>query len=70
MKKTSTGRVLRPKEVADRFGVSVHTVANWARDGLLPSFRTGGGHRRYRAADVDALASSRSVQEEQGGDAA
>ena len=44
-------------EVARAFGVDRKTVYRWAKDGLLPSTRTLGGHRRYQAADVKALTS-------------
>lgn len=47
-------RSLTPAQVADIFGVSVATVRDWANDGLLPSFRTPGGQRRFRQEDVDA----------------
>ncbi|MDR8415059.1 helix-turn-helix domain-containing protein [Nonomuraea sp. 3-1Str] len=36
-------------------GVTVHTVARWARDGKLTAERTLGGHRRYRESEVRAL---------------
>jgi excisionase family DNA binding protein len=41
--------------VAEIFGVTVTTLACWARTGELPSVTTPGGHRRYRRADVRAL---------------
>jgi excisionase family DNA binding protein len=44
--------------VANRFGVSRQTVRDWAEKGLLPSFRTPGGQRRFRAEDVDAFLKS------------
>jgi len=37
------------------FQVDPKTVTRWARAGLLPSFRTLGGHRRYRWVDVEPL---------------
>ena len=42
-------------EAARRLQVSPTTVRNWAADGRLPEHRTLGGHRRFRARDVDEL---------------
>jgi excisionase family DNA binding protein len=39
-------------EVAERFGVSVQAVRDWADQGRLPHFRTPGGQRRFRPEDV------------------
>jgi excisionase family DNA binding protein len=47
---------LTPTEVADRLLVAPVTVRLWANKGLLPSVTTLGGHRRFRAEDVDAFA--------------
>jgi excisionase family DNA binding protein len=47
--------MLKPGEVASRFGVAPYTVARWAREGVLPAQRTPGGHRRFRESDVVAL---------------
>jgi excisionase family DNA binding protein len=48
--------LLRPREVAEIFGVRTSTIARWARDGKLTPLRTPGGHRRYvRSAIRDAL---------------
>jgi excisionase family DNA binding protein len=44
--------ILRPGDVAELFGVSTRIVGKWADAGTLPSFRTLGGHRRYRWANV------------------
>lgn len=44
-----------PAEVAAMFRVDPKTVTRWARQGLLTAIRTPGGHRRYLAAEVDAL---------------
>jgi excisionase family DNA binding protein len=46
------GRVLTPSEVGRMFHVDKKTVCRWADAGRLPSFRTLGGHRRFREADV------------------
>lgn len=41
--------------VAQMFSVDPKTVVRWANEGKLPCFRTIGGHRRFRKADVDKL---------------
>lgn len=40
-------------EAADAFGVHPSTVRSWADQGLLPTHRTPGGHRRFRKQDID-----------------
>jgi excisionase family DNA binding protein len=47
--------VLTPSEIAAMFGVNRKTVTRWADERKLPSFRTMGGHRRFRAGDVRGL---------------
>ncbi|MFC9588746.1 MerR family transcriptional regulator [Streptomyces sp. NPDC056944] len=44
-------------EVAERTGLTVHALRFYEREGLLvgPVQRTGGGRRRYTAADVEWL---------------
>lgn len=42
-------------EVAAAFRVHTRTIIRWADKGKLPCFRTAGGHRRFRAAEVRAL---------------
>ena len=39
-------RLLRPAEVARRFGVATRTVSQWADKGALTARTTKGGHRR------------------------
>lgn len=39
-------------EVARLFAVHTSTVARWATEGRLPSFRTPGGHRRFVPAAI------------------
>lgn len=53
--------VLTAHEVAALFRVNAATVGRWARAGLLGSFFTPGGERRYRRSDV-ALAVRRGYQ--------
>jgi excisionase family DNA binding protein len=36
-------------------GVSVATVADWANQGVLPHFKTAGGHRRFWREDVESF---------------
>jgi excisionase family DNA binding protein len=50
--------LLRPREVAEIFGVRTTTIARWARDGILTALATPGGHRRYRRAEIDAVLES------------
>jgi excisionase family DNA binding protein len=47
--------LLRPREVAQLFGVRTATIARWAREGKLTPIRTPGGHRRYSRADIRRL---------------
>ena len=47
--------LLTPSEVARRFKVDPKTVTRWAKAGQLSSFRTLGGHRRFKASEVEAL---------------
>lgn len=48
-------KVLTAPEVAALFRVDVKTVTRWAQTRKLPSFRTLGGHYRFREADVRAF---------------
>lgn len=47
--------LLTPAEVAALFRVDPKTVTRWAKAGKLSAIRTLGGHRRYRAAEVQSL---------------
>ena len=47
--------LLRPREVAQMFGVRPSTIARWAREGRLTPLFTPGGHRRYRLAHIRTL---------------
>jgi excisionase family DNA binding protein len=45
-------------EAAEILGVHPGTVRNWSDRGLLPVYRTGGGHRRYKRNEVELWAQS------------
>ena len=47
-------RLMTPAEVAVAFKVDPKTVSRWAKQGRLSCIRTLGGHRRFRAAEVEA----------------
>lgn len=47
--------LLTPSEVAALFRVDPKTVTRWAKAGKLTSIRTLGGHRRYKASEVQSL---------------
>lgn len=47
--------LLRSEQVAGLFGVTPRAVVTWASTGALPSFRTVGGHLRFRPSDVTRL---------------
>ncbi len=49
------GVYLTTAEAAALLDVSPATLKRWAQSGLIPSERTEGGHRRFRAEDVKAL---------------
>ena len=49
---TETETLLTPAEVAAMFRVDPKTVTRWAKAGKLSAIRTLGGHRRFRASEV------------------
>ena len=55
MRQPEPEALLTPAEVAALFRVDPKTVTRWAKAGKLSAIRTLGGHRRYRAAEVQAL---------------
>jgi excisionase family DNA binding protein len=54
--KDAAPRLLTRTEVAEIFHVSPATVTRWGESGKLPAVKTLGGHRRYDARVVMALA--------------
>lgn len=53
--KAQSQRMLSTHHVAERFGVSTRSIQLWSRSGLLPAWKTPGGHRRFLIADVEKL---------------
>jgi excisionase family DNA binding protein len=45
-------QLLTPAEVAALFRVNPKTVTRWARAGKITAIRTLGGHRRFRASEI------------------
>lgn len=45
--KKSCGELISPRAAADIAGVSMNTLREWDKKGLIDSYRTDGGHRRY-----------------------
>ncbi len=43
------------KEASRLLGVHIGTVREWADAGVLPSYRTPGGHRRFTAVDLQGF---------------
>lgn len=56
--KKETERILTPVEVARMFRVDPRTVTRWATKGKIPSFRTMGGHRRFKLSEIEPLLKS------------
>jgi excisionase family DNA binding protein len=52
---------MTPAEVAALFRVDPKTVTRWADAGKMTAVRTLGGHRRYRADEVQNLLVSNSL---------
>jgi excisionase family DNA binding protein len=55
MAKTRAERWLSLGEAASRLGVDEATLRHWADAGRVKTFRTPGGHRRFRADDLHTL---------------
>lgn len=56
-------RLLTPSEVAQMFRVNPKTVTRWARAGKLTAIRTLGGHRRFRASEIERCLREMSTEE-------
>jgi excisionase family DNA binding protein len=52
--------ILTTREAGELLGIAVSTAQQWIENGLLPAWKTPGGHRRVRLSDVNALLRARS----------
>lgn len=60
MRKSATNNdVLSTREAAERLGVALRTVQLWVEGGVLPAWKTAGGHRRISRAAVERLIEER-----------
>jgi putative resolvase len=47
-----TEKLLKIKEVSEILAVSIETLRNWDKSGVLVPLKTIGKHRRYRESDI------------------
>jgi excisionase family DNA binding protein len=60
MRKTSANEdVMTTREAGETLGVAVRTIQLWVEAGVLPAWRTAGGHRRIARGAVDKLMAER-----------
>jgi len=60
MRKSATNEdVLSTREAAERLGVALRTVQLWVESGVLPAWKTAGGHRRISRIAVERLIGER-----------
>jgi len=57
-------RLLRPKEVCQRLGISYPTLARWVREGKIRAVRTAGGKYRIPESEVRRIAEGAPVSKE------
>jgi excisionase family DNA binding protein len=50
---------VKPSAAYVKFGVSAHTIREWAKAGKVTSIRTLGGHYRYDEDEVRQMAAQR-----------
>ncbi len=58
MSKIKTGPTesfLSTREAAARLGVALSTIQTWVETGVLPAWKTAGGHRRIPSDAIDAI---------------
>lgn len=57
----SRNDVLTTRQAARRLGVSLRTVQLWVESGVLPAWKTAGGHRRIARDAIDNLVRERAA---------
>jgi len=60
----SSERLLRPKEVCRRLGISYSTLSRWVREGRIRAIRTAGGKYRIPESDVRRIAEGLLISKE------
>jgi len=60
----SSERLLRPKEVCQRLGVSYSTLSRWVREGEIKAIRTAGGKYRVPESEVRRIAEGLPISKE------
>jgi excisionase family DNA binding protein len=58
-KSAANDDVLSTREAAERLGVALRTVQLWVESGVLPAWKTAGGHRRISRVAVERLIEER-----------
>jgi excisionase family DNA binding protein len=58
-KSAANDDVLSTREAAEQLGVALRTVQLWVESGVLPAWKTAGGHRRISRAAVERLIGER-----------
>jgi excisionase family DNA binding protein len=58
MQPRNAKRLLNVGEAATYLGVSAASLRTWTDRGLVPSYRTPGGQRRYARDDLDSFVDS------------
>jgi excisionase family DNA binding protein len=60
----SSERLLRPKEVCQRLGISYSTLSRWVREGRIRAIRTAGGVFRVPESEVRRIAEGLPISKE------
>ena len=55
---TTAAKLLNVGEAADYLGVSAASLRKWSNDGLVATYRTPGGQRRYSRDDLNTFIDS------------